>query len=686
MFYKLIEGRAFCKGAVVLFLAPLFVGNSVHGDTTWVGNAPILGPVTLWTAPGNWSNGTLPPAGDNVIFGTGFSSGQQINILTDQHVGNLTVDTSVPFNIVNTGTSSSLYFTNLFRTAASSGTQTISAPIEVIGNQSWSIDGTGGMAITGPISTTGASRVNVSLGSLSLGASGVESNMYHLGVVSGTVALNGGKLTLHSFDSDPAYVALRVGGLGTPADFTVQNGATLASGATTSAYIESNMTVSGSGTQWQFPFQTYVGVLQNGQLTVQSGGSLGPIPGGSYLVAGLYAPGTITVKSGGTLNTTASIISYLAGAPASASITGNGSSWKCATRLDLGGYQDTDGVLTGLVGNIIAGDTGTLTISDQATVTTPFTQIWTSGSSITINGGSLNTGLLRGAGTVVLQADPAGGSALNITDNTPDKIASFSGKITGPGTIHKSGASKQELGPGNKFGGVVIDGGTLSITSEEQMASVAIAGTPSNPAGRLQFGLVLLTITNSLNGTPVSDANKDALVIARGLAEAGYAAGANTGNGFQSAEAYQTPGRKLAYERMIDRKNDGGQIDPNLPLGTLVIFNTVDGDANMDNKVSFADLVKVAQNYGQSNRFWTDGDFNYDGIVNFADLVSVAQNYGHALPGAPVPGASAQFDADMARAFAEVPEPGVCGLFVGGVVLLGRRRRGSIRGALRRSL
>jgi T5SS/PEP-CTERM-associated repeat protein len=673
--HKPFERRAIGKFAAVLFSAPLFLGNSAQGDTTWVGNAPILGPTTLWTAPGNWSNGTLPPAGDNVIFGSGFSSGQQINILTDQHVGNFTVDTSVPFNIVNTGTISTLYFTNLLRTAASSGTQTISAPIGVSGNQSWSIDGTGGMAITGPISTSGASRVDVSLGSLSLGASGVESNMYHLGVVSGVVALNGGKLTLHSTDIDASFAALRVGGLSTPADFTVQNGAILASGANTHAYIESNMTVSGTGSQWQFPFLTYVGVLQDGQLTVQSGGSLSPSSGGSYLIAGLYAPGTITVKSGGSLNTTSSMISYVAGAPASASVTGTGSSWTCANRLDLGGYEDMDGVVTGQPGKIVTGDTGTLTISDHATVTTPFTQIWTSASSITINGGSLNTGLLRGSGTVALQADPAGGSALNITDNSPDKFESFSGKITGPGTIHKSGASKQQLGPGNKFGGVIVDGGTLSITSEEQMASVAIGGTPTNPTARLQFGLVLLTITNSLNGTPVSDTNKDALVIARGLAGAGYAGGANTGNGFQSAEAYQTRGRKLAYERMIDRKNDGGQIDPNLPLGTLVLFNTVDGDANMDNEVSFADLVKVAQNYGQSNRFWTDGDFNYDGIVSFADLVSVAQNYGHALPGAPVPGASAQFNADMAQAFAEVPEPGVSGLIAVAGFLMGRRRR-----------
>jgi hypothetical protein len=67
----------------------------------------------------------------------------------------------------------------------------------------------------------------------------------------------------------------------------------------------------------------------------------------------------------------------------------------------------------------------------------------------------------------------------------------------------------------------------------------------------------------------------------------------------------------------------------------------------MDNTVGFADLVRVAQNYGQSGKFWNDGDFNYDGKVNFADLVAVAQNYGNGLPSEPVPGASVEFDAGV---------------------------------------
>ena len=53
------------------------------------------------------------------------------------------------------------------------------------------------------------------------------------------------------------------------------------------------------------------------------------------------------------------------------------------------------------------------------------------------------------------------------------------------------------------------------------------------------------------------------------------------------------------------------------------------GDANLDGKVGFADLLLLAQNYGKKdNANWDQGDFNYDGKVTFADLLLLAQNYG----------------------------------------------------------
>jgi len=85
------------------------------------------------------------------------------------------------------------------------------------------------------------------------------------------------------------------------------------------------------------------------------------------------------------------------------------------------------------------------------------------------------------------------------------------------------------------------------------------------------------------------------------------------------------------------------------------------GDANLDGTVDFNDLVKLAQSYNTSGKTWFSGDFTYDGSVDFNDLVVLAQHYGQPVPSDVALGSTA-FNADLARAFASVPEPGVVGL------------------------
>jgi hypothetical protein len=59
-------------------------------------------------------------------------------------------------------------------------------------------------------------------------------------------------------------------------------------------------------------------------------------------------------------------------------------------------------------------------------------------------------------------------------------------------------------------------------------------------------------------------------------------------------------------------------------------FFTLAGDVNRDRAVDFADLLSMAQNYGNSGRVFTQGNLDYsvDGLVNFNDLLILAQNYG----------------------------------------------------------
>jgi hypothetical protein len=108
----------------------------------------------------------------------------------------------------------------------------------------------------------------------------------------------------------------------------------------------------------------------------------------------------------------------------------------------------------------------------------------------------------------------------------------------------------------------------------------------------------------------------------------------------------------------------------------VLVQATIGGDANLDQRVNFADLLTLAKNYNKSGTYWGRGDFNYDGTVNFGDLLTLAKNYNQAMPTDPIPGASAAFEADMAAAFAAVPEPGSLALLgIGAAAMFGRRRR-----------
>jgi hypothetical protein len=430
------------------------------------------------------------------------------------------------------------------------------------------------------------------------------------------------------------------------------------------------MTISGAGTSWLLPKVTSMGTDNGAQMIVEAGAAVSPKRDNSTLLMGFSQAGTLIVKTGGSLTTTLAVIGVAENVASSGSVSDASSSWTVQTDLNLGGH-----VAQGL---FFPGGAGALSISGGGSVTAQTTYVWNSGSSININGGSLSTGLLNGAAGagVTLQADPAVGYALSVTDNNGSHSGDFAGAITGPGTLHKTGASQQTLSGNNNFGALIVDGGSIAIGSSTQVASLKIAGTSSAPLAQVNLGSALLVITASVDGTPTSTSNTAALMNVRNLIAAGYHNGGFDSNGIASSFDHGNAPFALAYERQSDRKADGLRFDPTLPLESIIVFNTFAGDANMDNFISFADLVAVAQHYGQSGAVWHDGDFNYDGVVSFADLVAVAQHYGQSLPSAPVPGASAEFDADMARAFAMVPEPGAVAPLALLAMLFMRRRRG----------
>jgi hypothetical protein len=97
----------------------------------------------------------------------------------------------------------------------------------------------------------------------------------------------------------------------------------------------------------------------------------------------------------------------------------------------------------------------------------------------------------------------------------------------------------------------------------------------------------------------------------------------------------------------------------------LTLVATLPGDANVDSKVDFNDLVALAQDYNTifsatTDNWWGGGDFNYDGKVDFSDLVLLAQHYNGSITPAPADlPARVAGDWGAALAGASVPEPTV---------------------------
>ncbi|MFP4053472.1 MAG: dockerin type I domain-containing protein, partial [Phycisphaerae bacterium] len=88
------------------------------------------------------------------------------------------------------------------------------------------------------------------------------------------------------------------------------------------------------------------------------------------------------------------------------------------------------------------------------------------------------------------------------------------------------------------------------------------------------------------------------------------------------------------------------------------------GDANLDNKVSLADLSALAGNWNSTDATWEEGDFNGDGKVSLADLSALAGNWNIGVSNA------------GSMPLTNVPEPATLSLLaMGGLATLIRRKR-----------
>jgi T5SS/PEP-CTERM-associated repeat protein len=253
--------------------------------------------------------------------------------------------------------------------------------------------------------------------------------------------------------------------------------------------------------------------------------------------------------------------------------------------------------------------------------------------------------------------DVVGGSALRIAEQM----------TVAPGaSVFKSGNGRLEV-KNIRADALAINAGVLAVMSKGGAEGTSIVKSLTiDPTGRLDLNANDLLVPYT--GATVYPAIRTYLLN-----------GLNTGLGGIISTAGLSDGRTI--HAIVDNTHlhltswNGFTINDN----TIIAKYTLRGDANLDGKVGFPDLVTLAQNYNNNTGLasWDIGDFNYDGNVGFADLVMLAQNYNGALPSEAIAGAPDGLEQDLATAFASVPEPAsVAGLAFLAYALADRRRRG----------
>jgi T5SS/PEP-CTERM-associated repeat protein/autotransporter-associated beta strand protein len=401
-------------------------------------------------------------------------------------------------------------------------------------------------------------------------------------------------------------------------------------------------------------FITFAQNMGSSSTSVVDGGTLGVE---SQMVVGLEGNGTLAIRNGGvvTVGDTA-FLGIVPGVTGGVTVTGAGSNLEVTDQLQLGGAGDTPG------GN------ATLSVSGGGTVSAGGLLILFGLGSVNIENGTVNAGAVQdgandfNAGTIAI----GNGGVLNITGSAD---GDFSGVISGAGRITKTGTMIQFLSGDNTYqGGTTVEAGTLVLGHPR---AVGTGGLTINGAGEaalvndLGTAVRLSSLTMAGGATPTGkfDVDNNKLIIAGGnlvtvnaLVKSGYNGGTWDGTGIMTVASTPTTGLGIAPAEEVGLA--GGTFgDVPVAAGDVLIAFTLYGDANLDRQVGFADLVRLAQNYNGTGKYWFQGDFNYDGSVNFLDLVKLAQNYNTSLPSAPIAGAGPGFEADLARAMAAVPEP-----------------------------
>lgn len=240
------------------------------------------------------------------------------------------------------------------------------------------------------------------------------------------------------------------------------------------------------------------------------------------------------------------------------------------------------------------------------------------------------------------------------------------------------------LAGGETFGGAIrravlrknaaLDYLQASATAQQRLdASASLA---NDPTGANAFNKLDVDHNGKLDRNDAAIVDK---FVGRDFTSLGDQLAATINDPFAATNQYAPSGPQRSFNLVDANLTDGKSIvdlTDFAQVQTALGGTLLPGDADFNGIVNFSDLLTLARNYNQAGARWGVGDFDLTGTVNFSDLLALARNYNAVAPGA-IPGASPEFNAEVAAAFAAaVPEPtSLAPILIAGATLIARRRR-----------
>lgn len=520
-------------GPCLLLSVALFSSDRLSAASRiWDGG--LAGSGTNWDTAANWNGDTVTATTDDVTFVTGFASGTSISLNGNKTTNSVTINTSSGFSIANNALT--LTSGNLTRTAASSGTQTISSTVTLGASGVWNINGSGSLTVSGNIDDGGSSLTLTKNGTGTLILSGIN------GYDGGTI-INGGSVIISGrYSKSTSLTTLNAGTLTLDYSSDANNklqqqlnlggGALVMTGGTTN-YSETVTATTVAAGASSITRSSGTTVLQQNAITRSVGGTLNYSIGNiantdntntNGILGGWVTVGRTDWAKNSTGIANGSITAYTAYTDTSAGTTAPGT----AANVNL------------LASNTTAWNTQTIN-SLRFNAASALTLTLASGQTLAVSSGGILVSSNVGANNQSITGGTlagANGQDLTIHQNGTGVLAigSVIANNTSATGLTKSGTGKMVLTGTNTYTGqTYLNEGTVGISSNANLGAAATGATLNLDGGTLEatstFGLYNGSAgTNNRSVTLAQNGGTIAVTGANNLTIAGTVSGVGSLN------------------------------------------------------------------------------------------------------------------------------------------------------------